>query len=88
MILVPYPHAGDHQRFNAAPYVDAGAARLIPDAECDSDRVARELTALLDDPSAWQRMAAAIRPLGRRDAASRIVELVGELTGAAARIPG
>jgi UDP-N-acetylglucosamine--N-acetylmuramyl-(pentapeptide) pyrophosphoryl-undecaprenol N-acetylglucosamine transferase len=88
MVLVPYPHAGDHQRFNAAPYVDAGAARLIPDAECDSERVARELTALLDDPPAWQRMAAAIRPLGRRDAASRIVELVGELTGAAARIPG
>ena len=38
MILVPYPHAGDHQRFNAAPYVDAGAARLIPDAECDPER--------------------------------------------------
>lgn len=88
MILVPYPHAGDHQRFNAAPYVDAGAARLIPDSECDGQRVASELTALLDDPSTWRRMATISSQLGRRDAASRIVELLGELTGAAARIPG
>jgi UDP-N-acetylglucosamine--N-acetylmuramyl-(pentapeptide) pyrophosphoryl-undecaprenol N-acetylglucosamine transferase len=88
MILVPYPHAGDHQRFNAAPYVGAGAARLIPDAECNAQRVAGELTALLGDPSTWRRMAAASSQLGRRDAASRIVDLLDELTGAAAKIQG
>ncbi|MGH7723549.1 MAG: UDP-N-acetylglucosamine--N-acetylmuramyl-(pentapeptide) pyrophosphoryl-undecaprenol N-acetylglucosamine transferase [Candidatus Dormibacteria bacterium] len=88
MLLVPYPHAGDHQRFNAAPYVAAGAARLIPDAECDADRVAAEVGALLGDPSTWRRMAATSGHLGRLDAAARIVELLGELTGAAARIPG
>ncbi|GAC1572969.1 MAG: undecaprenyldiphospho-muramoylpentapeptide beta-N-acetylglucosaminyltransferase [Candidatus Dormibacteria bacterium] len=88
MVLVPYPHAGDHQRFNAAPYVAAGAARLILDAECNPQRVAAELSALLADPLLLGRMAAASSRLGRRDAASRIVELLGELTGAAARIPG
>jgi UDP-N-acetylglucosamine--N-acetylmuramyl-(pentapeptide) pyrophosphoryl-undecaprenol N-acetylglucosamine transferase len=88
MILVPYPHAGDHQRFNAAPYVDAHAARLILDDECEPARVASEVTALLADPAAWRRMAEASSRLGRRDAASRIVGLLGELTGHAERILG
>jgi UDP-N-acetylglucosamine--N-acetylmuramyl-(pentapeptide) pyrophosphoryl-undecaprenol N-acetylglucosamine transferase len=88
MILVPYPHAGDHQRFNAALYVEAGAARLIPDAECEPDRVAGEVAALLGDPSAWRGAAEASGRMGRRDAASRIVGLLGELTGHAAKIPG
>ncbi len=86
MILVPYQYAGDHQRFNAAPYVDAGAARLIPDAECDPVHVTADLGAVIDDPQRWRRMAAASARLGRRDAAARVVELLGELTGGRARI--
>jgi UDP-N-acetylglucosamine--N-acetylmuramyl-(pentapeptide) pyrophosphoryl-undecaprenol N-acetylglucosamine transferase len=87
MILVPYPHAGDHQRFNAAPYVAAGAASLVPDDRCDAPRVAGELAALLDDPRRWLAMAAASRALGRRDAAARVAALLGELEDAPARIP-
>jgi UDP-N-acetylglucosamine--N-acetylmuramyl-(pentapeptide) pyrophosphoryl-undecaprenol N-acetylglucosamine transferase len=87
MILVPYQYAGDHQRFNAAPYVRAGAARLVPDEECDAPRVAAELTALLDDPRAWQTMAGASARLGRRDAAARVVELLNRLATPGARIP-
>src|SRR4029077_7654272 len=67
MILVPYPHAGDHQRFNAAPYADAGAARIVPDAECDAGRVATEVSALIDDPVTWLAMAGASGRTGRRD---------------------
>ena len=86
MILVPYQYAGDHQKFNAAPYVDAGAARLVPDEDCDPPRVSAELRALIDDPQAWRAMAAASARLGRRDAAARVVALLGELTGARERI--
>ncbi|MEO8899087.1 MAG: UDP-N-acetylglucosamine--N-acetylmuramyl-(pentapeptide) pyrophosphoryl-undecaprenol N-acetylglucosamine transferase [Candidatus Dormibacter sp.] len=87
MILVPYPHAGDHQRFNAAPYVDAGAARLVPDAECEPARIESELSALVEDPASWRRMAEASRRLGRRDAATNVVALLRELSGAPERIP-
>jgi UDP-N-acetylglucosamine--N-acetylmuramyl-(pentapeptide) pyrophosphoryl-undecaprenol N-acetylglucosamine transferase len=87
MILVPYPHAGDHQRFNAAPYVAAGAATVIPDDECSPERVQEELARLIDDPAEWRRMAAASRASGRRDAAPRIAELIGELVAGPARIP-
>ncbi len=87
MILVPYQYAGDHQRFNAAPYVDAGAARLIFDEECDAPRVSAELTAVIDDAQAWQAMAAASARLGRRDAATRIVALLSRLAAPQAKIP-
>ncbi len=87
MILVPYQYAGDHQRFNAAPYVQAGAARLIPDEECDAGRIRREVTSLIEDPAAWRAMADASARLGRRDAAARVVDLLSRLATPAARIP-
>ncbi|PZR78548.1 MAG: hypothetical protein DLM65_12580 [Candidatus Aeolococcus gillhamiae] len=87
MILVPYPHAGDHQRFNAAPFVQAGAARVIPDDECDPQRAAAEVEALVDDPDAWRHMAVHSAQLGRRDAAPRVLELMRRLTAPPARIP-
>ena len=86
MILVPYQYAGDHQRFNAAPYVDAGAARLILDEDCDPDSVATALAAVIDDPAVWRAMARVSAGLGRRDAAARVVTLLSRLAAPTARI--
>ena len=36
MIVVPYPHAGGHQRANAKVLTDAGAARSVEDADFDA----------------------------------------------------
>ena len=87
MILVPYPHAGDHQRWNAAPFVAAGAARLVSDADCVPERLLREILAVVDDPPTWQRMVRASRELGRPGAATEVVRLLGEVAGSAARMP-
>ena len=76
MILVPYPYAGAHQRRNAAPYVAAGAAVTIPDEACTGPRLAAEISALLDDPPRWRRMAEASQRCGRPDAAAAVVRLV------------
>lgn len=81
-ILVPYPHASaDHQSANARWMADAGAAVVIPDAECDGARLAREVAFLLDDRPRLQAMAAASRSLARPRAAQ---DVAGELLGAAA----
>jgi len=79
MILIPYQHAGDHQKHNARPYVDGGAARLIPDMDCDATRLHTEIDALLGDEPSWQEMAEVSGHMGRPDAAARVVELVREL---------
>ena len=81
MIVVPYPHAGGHQRHNAAPYVAAGAAMLIDDAECTPERLGAEITALVNDSSRWRAMAAASAELGLPDATDAVVRLIVEAAG-------
>jgi UDP-N-acetylglucosamine--N-acetylmuramyl-(pentapeptide) pyrophosphoryl-undecaprenol N-acetylglucosamine transferase len=74
-IVVPYPHAGAHQRANAAELVDAGAARLVADEDFDSAALL-DGVAILDDPAGHARMAAASRERGRPGAADAVVELL------------
>jgi UDP-N-acetylglucosamine--N-acetylmuramyl-(pentapeptide) pyrophosphoryl-undecaprenol N-acetylglucosamine transferase len=78
MILVPYPFAGAHQVDNAMPYVNAGAALLIPDEECGAERLRAEIDRVVDDPALWQRMAAASRAAGRPNAGDDVVSLIRE----------
>jgi UDP-N-acetylglucosamine--N-acetylmuramyl-(pentapeptide) pyrophosphoryl-undecaprenol N-acetylglucosamine transferase len=74
-ILVPYPHAtGHHQDANARYMADAGAALVIPDAELDGPRLAREVGALLAAPQRMAEMANAARAVARPDAAERVAE--------------
>ena len=76
-VLVPLPAApGDHQTHNAQALVHAGAAVLVPDAACDSARLAAELDALLAAPERLDAMHDAARGLARLDAASAIVAMV------------
>ena len=52
-VLVPYPHAtADHQTANARYMERAGAAVVVPDAELDGPRLARETGTLLAAPPA------------------------------------
>ena len=85
MIVVPYPHAGGHQRHNATPYVDAGAAMLIDDADCTPERLGTEIEALVADPPRWRAMAAASAALGRPDATDSVVRLILEAAGSGRR---
>ncbi len=75
MVVVPYPHAAGHQRANAASLVEAGAARLIDDADFDADALLGA-AGLLRDASAHAAMSAAARSLGRPGAAAAVARLV------------
>ena len=76
-ILIPLPGAPrDHQTRNAEVLVNAGAAVLIPDAQCDGERLASELNALLTDTDRLNAMGDAARALGHPDAAARVAELI------------
>jgi UDP-N-acetylglucosamine--N-acetylmuramyl-(pentapeptide) pyrophosphoryl-undecaprenol N-acetylglucosamine transferase len=78
-LLVPYPHAtADHQTRNALRLAATGAARVVPDAELDGPRLARELQAALD-PAALAALRAGARRSGGGDARAAIAERVAAL---------
>lgn len=77
--LVPLPGApGDHQTANARALADAGAALVVPDAECTGGRLAEVLEPLVTDPGRRATMADAARAGGHPDAAERVAELLLE----------
>jgi UDP-N-acetylglucosamine--N-acetylmuramyl-(pentapeptide) pyrophosphoryl-undecaprenol N-acetylglucosamine transferase len=76
-VLVPLPGApGDHQSANARALVDAGAAVLLPDEDCDAKALEAVVDELLGAPDHLVAMGAAAKSLGRPDAAERVAEVV------------
>ena len=59
----------------------AGAAIVVPDAELDGPRLAREVAALLGDEQRLGEMAEAAREASRPDAADRIADELLRLAG-------
>ena len=82
-VLVPYPHAtADHQTKNARWAEQAGAAVVVPDADLNGPRLAREVAALLGAPQRMAAMANAAQAAARPDAAERIADELLEAAGA------
>ncbi len=82
-ILVPYPHAGAHQRANAAFLAEQDAALLVDDADLTAERLIRLGSELRDDERR-RRMADAARALGQPDAARRLADELVAMAGGAA----
>jgi UDP-N-acetylglucosamine--N-acetylmuramyl-(pentapeptide) pyrophosphoryl-undecaprenol N-acetylglucosamine transferase len=76
-ILVPYPHAGGHQRLNASFLAERGAAR--------NGALATAILDLLADNVRRDRMATAVRRLARPAAALDLFHLIGEVASPAGR---
>ncbi len=77
-VLVPYPHAvDDHQSGNARFLVEAGAARLLPQAELTAEGLAALLRGLTREGLA--EMAEKARALARPEAARAVAEACMEV---------
>ncbi len=84
-VLVPWPGAADdHQTGNARAMEAAGAAVLLPDAQCDGARLVAVAGELLADPDRLTMMSKAARSVARPDAAERLADLVEEAARARA----
>lgn len=75
MIVVPYPHAGAHQRANAAVLANAGAAELVADEAFDAGALLAAVD-ILQDPARHAAMVVAARSLGRPGAADAVATLL------------
>lgn len=83
-VFVPFPYAvDDHQVGNARWLTDAGAARLIIQADLTPAVLTEHLRELLAHPGKRLAMAEAGRAKARLDAAERIADACLELAGAA-----
>jgi UDP-N-acetylglucosamine--N-acetylmuramyl-(pentapeptide) pyrophosphoryl-undecaprenol N-acetylglucosamine transferase len=79
-IMIPFPFAADdHQRKNAEALQAEGAARMILQQELTPERLAAEITRLVQAPDELTRMEEASRRLARGDAASATVELMEKM---------
>ncbi|ARO30935.1 undecaprenyldiphospho-muramoylpentapeptide beta-N-acetylglucosaminyltransferase [Rhizobium sp. NXC14] len=76
-ILVPYPHALDHdQAANAAALAATGGAKVIPQSELSPERIASILSHVMNDPDKLSHMAAAAKLAGKPDAANLLADMV------------
>jgi UDP-N-acetylglucosamine--N-acetylmuramyl-(pentapeptide) pyrophosphoryl-undecaprenol N-acetylglucosamine transferase len=72
-ILIPYPHAAaNHQWLNAEQMRDAGAARVVSDAEMDGSVLARAIQEILANPRKLREMSVNALRMARPDATEKI----------------
>jgi len=81
-ILVPYPHALDHdQAANAAALKAKGGAEVIAQSDLDVARLSGLLADAMTDPERLARTAASAKAAGRPDAAALLASLVEAIAG-------
>ena len=81
MIVVPYPFAGGHQRFNAEPLVEAGAAVMIEDADFTGERLIQIADELVGESGRLARMSEAARAAAYPWAARDVARVVAQAAG-------
>jgi UDP-N-acetylglucosamine--N-acetylmuramyl-(pentapeptide) pyrophosphoryl-undecaprenol N-acetylglucosamine transferase len=81
-LMVPFPFAADdHQRKNAEALERAGASRMVLQQDANGERLAQEISELVENPDRVTRMEEAARALARGDAAQAAVDLMEKLAG-------
>ena len=75
-VYVPLPHGNGEQALNATDVVEAGAARLVDDADLSADRLVSEVAEILGDDEALAAMRAAARDHAAGDAAGLLADAV------------
>ena len=72
---MPFPYAADdHQTKNADAFANAGAAKLVQEAQLDGDSLARLVTEILNNYDIHSSMKKAAAALDVPDAAARVCQ--------------
>lgn len=81
-MLVPYPHALDHdQAANAAALAASKGADVYPQSALSPEKIADYLSEVMDEPHSLYAMAAAARETGRPDAARLLADMTEAIAG-------
>ena len=79
LVLVPYPYAAGHQKYNAAAVEEAGAALVIPDEKLSGAKLAEVVLELRQNEQRRTAMAEASAGWGRPEAAQDIARILLEV---------
>lgn len=79
MLLVPYPHAGQHQAANAKPFADSGAAVVVPDPELTPTALSAKVGDIMADRPRWEEMARASASMASPLAAEQVTRTLVEM---------
>ena len=80
-ILVPSPYVtNNHQYKNAKELEDAGACKIVTEAEFSKDRIITEIDKIFDNKEVYELMVENSKKLGVVDSASRIYDEIRKLT--------
>jgi UDP-N-acetylglucosamine--N-acetylmuramyl-(pentapeptide) pyrophosphoryl-undecaprenol N-acetylglucosamine transferase len=75
-LLIPLPSAiDDHQTANAQWLVDAGAARLLPQATLTAEKLAAALRDLIENRNVLQAMSHAMKSLAKPESANVVADI-------------
>ena len=80
-ILIPYPHAGGHQRFNAHWVESAGGGTVLEERALTPEKLWAEVSALLWDSKRLAQMKEALKERADGSAAERLKALVCRVAG-------
>lgn len=75
-VFVPLPHGNGEQARNAAFLIDAGAGRLVPNADLTASRLLAEVLPLLAAPENLAAMRAKLAGLVPADAAGELARII------------
>ena len=75
-VLIPYPHAGGHQRMNAGAVETLGGGIVIEESEATPEGVLSAVRRLLTDERLRHMMGAQMRRLHAADAAERLADAI------------
>ncbi|MEM8650266.1 MAG: undecaprenyldiphospho-muramoylpentapeptide beta-N-acetylglucosaminyltransferase [Pseudomonadota bacterium] len=79
-MLVPYPHALDHdQASNAATVNEAGGVEIFQQSSLTPELLAKQLTAAISDPKRLALMAKNAKNTGRPNAATELADILEEM---------
>lgn len=82
-ILVPFPHALDHdQAANAAALAAAGGGEVVRQADLSPERLAEMLQAAMNEPERLEKQAKAAKSVGKPDAARLLADLAEAIASA------
>jgi UDP-N-acetylglucosamine--N-acetylmuramyl-(pentapeptide) pyrophosphoryl-undecaprenol N-acetylglucosamine transferase len=78
-LVIPYPHAGGHQRYNAESFAEKGGVIFHDENPAARDWIVGHLRKYIQDPAALEVLARTIKTLARPNATDELVEIAGKL---------